>query len=88
MSLNGEKVNSDYKKKLRSVLELNKKLFEKIMKGEVEKRQRATQDLLYSGISDSGLKLIDIDNKTKYFKKFQQEVIERIDGTHIKENRI
>ena len=47
-----------------------------------------TQDLLYSGISDSGLKLIDIDNKTKYFKEFRQEVIERIDGTHKKENRI
>lgn len=94
MSLAGEIFNSNYKKELESVLESNKKLFvtrmEEYLKKDGKKSKyfsEPTQDLLYSGISDSGLKLIGIDKNT-YFEVFRQKVLEGIDGTHKKENRI
>ena len=77
MSLAWEIFNSNYKKELERVLESNKKLFvtrmEEYLKKDGKKSKyfsEPTQDLLYSGISDSGLKLIDIDNKTEYFQLF------------------
>ena len=95
MSLAGDEVNSNYKEKLESELKLNKALFEKKMedinleKDETKKTylSEPTIDILFSGISDSGLKLIGIDKNT-YFEVFRQKVLEGIDGTHKKENRI
>ena len=95
MSLAGDEVNSNYKEKLESELKLNKALFEKKMedikleKDETKKTylSEPTIDILFSGISDSGLKLIGIEYKNTYFEVFRQEVLEGIDGTHKKENR-
>jgi len=82
MSLAGDEVNSNYKEKLESQLKLNKHLFNTKMKEYLEyiklekdgKKSKyfsePTQELLYSGISDSGLKLIGIKYKNTYFQLF------------------
>jgi len=93
MSLAGDKVISDYKKKLESVLESNKKLFNTRMTGKDGKKSKyfsePTQDLLYSGISTDGLKLIGIEDKNTYFKEFRQEVLEKTaPKIYIEKNRV
>jgi len=95
MSLDGDKVISDYKKDIGNQLKLNKHLFNTKMKEYLEyiklekdgKKSKyfsePTQELLYSGISDSKLKLIGIDKNT-----YLQEVLEELSpGDYTKSNR-
>jgi hypothetical protein len=77
MSLDGDKVISDYKKKLESELKLNTDLFitkmdEYLKKDETKKTylSEPSTDILFSGINNSGLKLIGIKDKTEYSQHF------------------
>jgi len=92
MSLAGDKVISDYKNKLRSELKLNKELFKKKMEEYLEKDvnkskyfSEPTQDLLYSGISTDGLKLIGIEDKNTYSQHFLEVNYPKI---YNEENRV